>query len=137
MSCGAQATRNSYVVVDESPVLIDQDLNEKLETVFQLSSTTELEQFFTDWNLSVSSNTAEFVVQNNVIEAMYEVYKAFYTPFNLLKLGDWEWDSNVMSCLRLTLKLRKNMSKTQKLYYRYSNYLVVFPKVCSIIHIHN
>jgi transposase-like protein len=35
--------------------------------------------------------------------------------------SDTKPPTNVMSCLRLTLKFRKNMSKNQKLYYRYSN----------------
>jgi len=66
------------------------ELHEKLETVFQLSSTNDLEQFFIDWNESVSPNSVEFISQNDTVEAIYEVYKLFYDPFDLTKLGSWE-----------------------------------------------
>ena len=69
----------------------------KLENAFQLSSTTDLEQFFTEWNKSVSPNTAEFIKRNDFIEAIYEVYQKIYEPLDLMKLGDWEWGNGLNS----------------------------------------
>ncbi|MDL2227912.1 hypothetical protein LJC25_02345 [Bacteroidales bacterium OttesenSCG-928-K03] len=68
-------------------------LHKKLETAFQSSSTSNLEQFFINWNKTISSNT----VQNDFVETIYEVYKEFYSPFDLTKLGDWEWGNSLNS----------------------------------------
>ena len=82
---------------DSTESIIANELSEKLENAFQLSSTTDLEQFFADWNKSLSPNTVEFIKQNDFIEAIYEIYKEFYEPLDLTRLGDWEWGNGLNS----------------------------------------
>ena len=67
------------------------ELYEKLDAAYQLSSTNDLEKFFQEWNVSISSNTVNFIKQDKVIEVIFEVFKEFYNPLDLNKLGDWEW----------------------------------------------
>jgi len=69
----------------------------KLETSFMLSSTNDLKQFFTDWNEIVSPNTVKLITQNDTVEAVYEIYKLFYDPFDLTELGSWEWGNSLNS----------------------------------------
>lgn len=82
-----QSTEKSDEKEELQPV---NELYEKMERAFQLSSTNDLEQFFKDWNESVFPNTVEFIQQNDTVEAIYEVYKLFYEPLDLTKLGNWE-----------------------------------------------
>jgi hypothetical protein len=84
----------NYSCNKENTTEINSELYAKLENAFQLSSITDLEQFFTDWNKSVSPNTIEFIKQNDFIETIYEVYKEFYKPLDLMMLGDWDWNVN-------------------------------------------
>ena len=72
------------------------ELCAKLERAFQSSSTSDLDQFFADWNISISSNTAS-IGQNNIIKTIYDVYREFFSPLDLTKLGDWEWGNSLNS----------------------------------------
>jgi len=84
----------------EQEVKIEQSvevLYEKLETAFQVSSTDDLKMFFRDWNVSFSSNTANFIKQDKITEAIFEIYKEFYSPLNLTNLGNWEWGNSLNS----------------------------------------
>ena len=65
-----------------------EELCTKLEKAFRLSSTQNLEQFFRDWNTSVSSNT---VMQDDITKTIYEIYREFYNPLDLTILSDWQW----------------------------------------------
>ena len=70
-----------------------EELYENLEKVFQLSSTNALNQFFTEWNKSVSFNTAMSINEKEI----YDIYKVFYNPLSFsMKIGDKEYmqDSN-------------------------------------------
>ena len=78
----------------EQPV---EELYEKLETAFQVSSTDDLVKFFRDWNVSISSNTVNFIKQDKISEAIFEIYKEFYSPLDLTNLGDWEWGNSLNS----------------------------------------
>ena len=70
-----------------------EELYEELEAAFQFSSTNALEQFLNDWNESVPSNSAKSLEQKEI----YDIYKEFYTPFNLLRLGNWQWGNSLNS----------------------------------------
>ena len=70
-----------------------EELSEELERAFQSSSSTDLDQFFAKWNTSLSSNTGRNDVEKNI----YEIYKEFYSPFDLTRLGDWEWGNSLNS----------------------------------------
>jgi len=73
------------------------DLHKKLEMAFKSSSKQDAEQFFIDWNTSILPNTDEFIKQNDTIETIYEIYRAFYNPLDLMVLGDWEFSNNLNS----------------------------------------
>jgi len=80
---------NKEVAPDETHA---KELSEKLEIAFRKSSTSNLEQFFIDWNTSVSSNTAN---QSDIAKIIYEIYKEFYNPLDLTTLSEWQWgDTN-------------------------------------------
>ena len=96
-SCDKEVTTNDKsakeVTTDDKSA---KELCAKLERAFQSSSTSDLDQFFTDWNISVSSNTGS-IGQNDTIKTIYDVYREFYSPLDLTKLGDWEWGNNLNS----------------------------------------
>lgn len=72
-------------------------LTEKLETAYTQNAADKLAQFFADWNTNVPPNSEKFIKQNDTITALFEAYKAFYQPLDLLKLGDWEWGNKLNS----------------------------------------
>ncbi|WP_209332256.1 hypothetical protein [Lunatimonas salinarum] len=47
-------------------------------------------QFFLDWNETIQANTEAFVGQNDTIKAVFDSYRAFFIPLDLLKIGNWE-----------------------------------------------
>ena len=73
-----------------------EELCAELESAFQSSSTSASDRFFADWNTSVSSNT-DSIGQNDIIKTIYDVYREFYSPLDLLRLGDWEWGNGLNS----------------------------------------
>ena len=68
----------------------DSVLSTKLELAFHKNSEYLLNQFFIDWSETVQSNTEAFVSQNDTIKSVFDSYKAFFKPLDLLKLGNWE-----------------------------------------------
>ena len=87
----------------EPEVRIEQsveELFEKLETTYIQSSTVDIENFFKNWNVSVPSNSVDFINQDKVVKEIYEIYKIFYNSLDLTKLGDWEWGNGLNSNCR-------------------------------------
>ena len=80
---------NKEVATDEKQA---EELCAKLERAFRKSSTSNLEQFFIDWNTSVSSNADK---QNDITKTIFEIYREFYSPLDLTTLSNWQWgDTN-------------------------------------------
>ncbi|HEY8898221.1 MAG TPA: hypothetical protein VIM79_25515, partial [Niastella sp.] len=71
------------------------ELTDKLETAYTRKADDKLGQFFADWNTNVPPNSKKFIEQNDTINALFDAYKAFYQPLDLLKLGDWEWGNEL------------------------------------------
>jgi len=88
------AVKISDTYVPEYSIL---ELSKKLDVACEQSSSDSLQAFFTDWNETVKSNSKDFIYQNDTIKAVFDVYKEFYKPLNLLKLGDWEWGNKLNS----------------------------------------
>jgi hypothetical protein len=59
--------------------------------------TDSFNQIFIDWNRMIKPNADNFIYQNDTINSVFNVYKAFYKPLDLLKLGDWEWGNELNS----------------------------------------
>ena len=81
-------TIHAQTDIDKDNDMVANALCQKLETAFQLSSNEYLEQFFTNWNESVTQNASEFIKQNDIVEAIYEIYKEVFNPFDLNMFGN-------------------------------------------------
>ncbi len=91
LSCSQKNNiRSSY-----SPKHSKESLLKKLETYRQKNQPDSLALFFSEWNTSIPSNNQDTLNQNDTIKAVYNVYKNFYKPLDLLKLGDWEWENKL------------------------------------------
>lgn len=102
ISCGQQRngdTKISNVKVDDSykPTLTVNQLNDKLELGFKQVKLDSFGQIFVEWNRIIKPNSDDFILQNDTINAVFNVYKEFYKPLDLLKLGDWEWGNDLNS----------------------------------------
>ena len=98
--CGALFTScvaDNNFDLDVKNVQSAEVLFEKLEAAYQLSSANDLEEFFKEWNSSVSSDAVNNIKRDKVVEEIYEIYKTFYNPLDLTKLGDWEWGNSLNS----------------------------------------
>src|SRR6478609_3887553 len=94
ISCGKQQngdTNISDVKVENTykPTFTVAQLNDKLESSFKQIQPDSFRQIFVDWNRTVKPNSDDFISQNDTIRAVFDVYKEFYHPLDLLKLGDW------------------------------------------------
>jgi hypothetical protein len=99
VSCGRTQKSENNIKVDDNytPVFTESQLNDKLEFAFKQMQSDSLQQIFAAWNKTIRPNADNFINQNDTISAVYSVYKEFYKPFDLLKLGDWEWGNNLNS----------------------------------------
>jgi len=79
------------------PAYTTNQLSEKLEAAYLNLSTGKLDDFFDDWNKTVKQNSNEFIYKNDTVKAVYDIYKVFYNPLDVLKLGDWEWGNSLNS----------------------------------------
>ena len=52
-------------------------LSKQLETAYKENDSVRLNAFFEDWHRSVKPNTDEFIHQNKVYTAIYDIYKVF------------------------------------------------------------
>lgn len=66
------------------------DLIVQLDSAFITQNSTQLDDFFKTWNLEIQPNNAKITNQNEVIKAVYDIYKAFYSPDNPTQLVNWE-----------------------------------------------
>lgn len=100
LSCGQNqfyGKKSEKVLDNYNPIYADSILNYRLEFAFKQNSLDTLQKFFTDWNQNIQPNSVNFIEQNDTIKAVYDSYKEFYKPLDLLKLGDWEWGNSLNS----------------------------------------
>lgn len=95
ISCGQRQncnTKISDVKVEDKykPTFTIAQIKDKLEFSFKQMQADSLKQIFVDWNKTIEPNSDDFVHQNDTIKTVFDVYKEFYNPLDLLKLGDWE-----------------------------------------------
>lgn len=98
ISCGQPQKSNTVKVNDAyKPTYTVTQLNDKLEHSFKQEQPDSFYVFFTDWNRNIQPNLDRFINQNDTINAVFSVYKEFYKPLDLLKLGEWEWGNKLNS----------------------------------------
>lgn len=78
------------------------NLEKDLEYAYKNKSTENMEKIFNEWNKSLNANYNNNY-PNEEIKSVYEVYAEFYKPYDLLKLGDWEWGNELNSNSRYVL----------------------------------
>lgn len=102
ISCGQQRKSNGIITnvkVDDTykQAFTVTQLNDKLEHFFKQEQPDSFYDFFNDWNRNIQPNSDNFINQNDTINAVFSVYKEFYKPLDLLKLGKWEWGNKLNS----------------------------------------
>jgi hypothetical protein len=60
---------------------------------YWLKTTGQIESQLNKWNNNYSSNYAE--ITNDTVKAVYDVFKEFYTPKELSRIGDSEWGDSL------------------------------------------
>jgi hypothetical protein len=73
--------------------LFSQELTEQLEKAYTNKSHSDLKEFFKNWESSIK--TSDFESLNDTNKAIYEIYKEFYTPNHLSRIGYSEWGNNI------------------------------------------
>jgi hypothetical protein len=74
---------------DNDTILAARELCAKLEAAYQSSSKNDLERFLRDWKESLPPNSVEFIKQNDIIEAIFDIYELIYKPIDTLKAGNF------------------------------------------------
>ena len=98
ISCRQEKKTSAIKVKDvyQSTYTVSQ-LCDKLEFSFKHSQYDSLRRIFVEWNGTISPNSEDFIYQNDTINAIFSIYREFYKPFDLLKLGEWEWGNDLNS----------------------------------------
>src|ERR1051326_4755539 len=71
------------------------EFKSQLEKCYKDNDVSGLENIFYRWNAAFQADTGSGIYED--IKSVYAVYKAFYKPFDLLKLGEWEWGNDLNS----------------------------------------
>jgi hypothetical protein len=98
---------NAKIEDTYKPCYTAAEFNDKLEFNFKQARPDSFEQLFIDWNRTIKPNSEDFIHQNDTIHVVFDVYKAFYKPLDLLKLGDWEWGNKLNSKCRYVVVQNK------------------------------
>jgi hypothetical protein len=78
-----------------TPVEVE-SLTEMLETAYKDDDTDLLLDFFVQWqNAYAPRNKEEIASQSEIVQAAYEIYGEFYTPFDLERIGESEWGPDI------------------------------------------
>ncbi|MBE7171583.1 MAG: hypothetical protein INR73_13395 [Williamsia sp.] len=72
-----------------------QQLIQTLEVAEKQQDSSGFNDFFAAWNKISKPNTHAFINQNDTTKAVFNIFKTFYQPLDLLKIGDWEWGNNL------------------------------------------
>ena len=70
------------------------ELKIKLESAYESSSEDSLKAFFQSWNRSILPQPLDSIRKNDTLEAIYQVFYEFYSPYKLSRLGNWERDDS-------------------------------------------
>lgn len=102
ISCGQQQNLDSQLAkekVDSTyrPNFPLNPIYDKFEFCYTKLYSDSFGQIFEDWNRTIKPNSDDFIHKNDTIKSLYDVYKEFYEPFDLLKIGDWEWGNSLNS----------------------------------------
>ena len=77
------------------PPLTAKQLQVQLETAYNTKNNDSLDKFFSYWHASIGATDAKWINLNDTIKAVYEVFKCFYQPLDLLRIGQWEWGNRL------------------------------------------
>ena len=92
---------NIIRIINETDVIFEFQILELNENILKLSmiqiSNNNFDEFFEEWNRSVQQNSDDYINQNETVKSIFDIYKVFYNPLDLLKLGDWEWGNDLNS----------------------------------------
>lgn len=93
------APKRMAVIDTYFPAKSKKEITSTLEAIYHIADSTakidSLDQFFKRWNSSIPPNKTVFVNQNDTIKAVFQVFRVLYKPFDLLKLGGWEWGNKL------------------------------------------
>jgi hypothetical protein len=95
-SCGPRSS-NTRGEDSYQPGLSASQIIERLEAAYNQAHLAGFSQVFEEWNERIQSNSKDFIEQNDTIKAVFDVYREFYKPRDLLKLGKWEWGNELNS----------------------------------------
>ncbi|MDP4254660.1 MAG: hypothetical protein Q8938_11690 [Bacteroidota bacterium] len=71
------------------------ELRGKLDSALLGDTKSRLSSFFCVWHESSVPDDSSRVGSNDTVAAVYSIFRCFYKPFNLLKLGQWEWGNRL------------------------------------------
>lgn len=83
------------------------EYQKELESAYKKNSDSLLEKFLTKWSNDLKPNFPDNSFANDTIKNVYEIYTEFYKPFDLLKLGNWEWENELNSKSKFALVQNK------------------------------
>jgi hypothetical protein len=89
-----------------------------LEQAYHKRSKAALNSFFQEWQKEIPSiSDSEFNKLNQIQKEAYKVFKAFYQPTNLEKLGGSEWGNDIYKNVKyLLVQNRVDIYSTNQLY---------------------
>ena len=104
--------------IDKDINLAAKELCAKLEAFYQSSSTNDLERFLRDWNKTIPSNTVEFIKQNDIVEAIFDIYAVLFKPLDTIYVSGFKKDSDLQVTPFREVLNCKYVAVQNKIYYR-------------------
>lgn len=92
--CGLLLSNCTGQNTTKPPVLKADELATRLEAAYRLKNSDTLDKVLMQWNKALQPDSTP-LLPNDTIKAVYDVFREFYSPFDLLRLGDWEWGNKL------------------------------------------
>jgi len=92
--CGLVFNSCTSQKIPQKAVLTAGDLTTGLESAYRLKNPDVLDKVLRQWNMALGADSTS-MLPNDTIKAVYDVFREFYSPFNLLRLGNWEWENKL------------------------------------------
>lgn len=93
-SCEFRQKASSAIDVNRPPFSAS-ELSQRLEEAYALDNNGDFDQLFEHWNRSIKASSDSIIGINDTTQAIYQIYKTFYHPLALKKIGDWEWGNRL------------------------------------------
>jgi len=95
--------KHIFIIIIFSPLICYSQSIDDLQVAFTKKSDEKLLQFLDYWNTSIKTNEDSISFGSDLRKDVVEIYKRFYNPFELSKIGEGEWGDSLYTMIKYVI----------------------------------